>query len=460
MKRIGVFLLLLMTSAVWAGIPDPSAYKWGTMEVPENYARPDGRKVPIYWERLVSAKADAPAIILINGGPGMTHDSFHKQNQGGGYEKDYFHNLRTDFDVYYFDQRGTGNSGALSFNTLSQRDVTQYGMQNICRDLEELRVRIIKRNKIAVLGESYGGMVALNYAICYPNSVSRVIIHDSSPSNQYFTHLYANFSQMLEVQDRSVFPGIKADFLKALERLDAGTITMVGNQPLNRHGFLGMCLSFTYSFRGQTILAKMVNEMALNGQSKILNAILSAESGGGKSEITPTLMIVQCLEMLDEEVIAKLPSLQAFQPWTLGWAEEVLFQPRRAFRSELGLSGFARFNVIPTLARIRVPTLVVVGKYDYVCPPRYAQMIRKGIGSHCSLLEVDQSGHGAFIEHNEFTISRIHMFLLGVAGSIDSGPAAHVKTPEQLKARRFQNKEVIDSYIEGARHLRGLVKPF
>ncbi len=453
--------VIAFSSAGVAGIPDTNAYRWGSIDVPENYGQKGGRTIKIYWERLVSTLPDAPAMVLINGGPGSTHESFHNYNQGGGFEKDFFYSLREKFDLYYFDQRGNGNSNALTFKNCDQFDLSQYGTANICRDIEELRRKVIKRDKIVVFGESYGGMVALTYSVTYPESISKVIIHDSSPSCKYFTHLYQNYSNILAGLDSGEFPGIRKNFRVALEKFENNQVSFPGNLAISANDFLSRCLVFTYTFRGQSIMAQMVKEIAESGRSKVLNAILSVDQKQSQDEetssgISPVLLAIQAQEMMDEDFAAQIAAMPAYDPWNFQWAEQSMFQTRRDFKRIAGLKGFTRYDVTGKLSRIRVPTLVIVGKYDFVCPPYYARAIQQGIGNQCRVLQVDQCAHSGFAEKHDFILPAIRSFLDGGTQSQDMAPPARLAREELDKPAK--SSEIIEAYIEGTRRMQGVLK--
>ena len=60
------------------------------------------------------------------------------------------------------------------------------------------------------------------------------------------------------------------------------------------------------------------------------------------------------------------------------------------------------YDVRARLPEIKAPTLVIVGQRDFVCSPKYANMLSAGIvGSQ--LVTLERSGHfGHFEEPNEF----------------------------------------------------------
>lgn len=453
MKRLLVLLAILFCAAALdAAIPNPHIYEWGKVDVPENYGISAGQKIQIYWEKLKST-SDAPeAIVMINGGPGSTHDGFHRSDGKGGYLKDWFYALRTNFDIYYFDQRGNGESSSLGWDILSRHDIRHYGTENICRDIEELRKRVIKKEKIAVLGESYGGMVALSYAIMYPDRVSKLVIHDSSPSNNYFTHMHKNFSDMLGVLDVKL-PGVRANMIKTVEMFDAGQVTNAYNVSLTGHQFLNIIINYTYSMRGQVILSQMAEDIALEGRSDILDAILRGllriSQRNAFLSLRPTLLVVQTLEMLDESAIAQAKAGPAYSPWNFAWMNSAIHQPRRDFKSHVRLNEFKAFNVVSRLGRITAPALVMAGETDFICPPVYAEVMKNGIGKKCRYIKIPNAAHSGFIEQNEFVVGKIRDFLIGYWPGYDY----RIKAVDEFKTRAITEEEAITEWLEGGRRL-------
>ena len=97
-------------------------------------------------------------LVLINGGPGETHQGFHP----------YFSQIKDTARIIYYDQRGTGKSS---------QDVTgkMYTIKQAVEDLESLR-KALKIEKWAVLGWSYGGLLAQLYGLQYPEHVAGLIL--------------------------------------------------------------------------------------------------------------------------------------------------------------------------------------------------------------------------------------------------------------------------------------------
>ena len=124
---------------------------------------PVGRYEKVSGHRLwVELQGDhGPWLLLIGGGPGGSHDYFHP----------YMDELAKDHRVVFFDALGTGKSDRA---TAGQR----YSVDQDVRDLEALRSRL-GIDTWAVLGHSYGGFVAQEYALRHSNRVDHLIVSNS-----------------------------------------------------------------------------------------------------------------------------------------------------------------------------------------------------------------------------------------------------------------------------------------
>jgi proline iminopeptidase len=97
-------------------------------------------------------------LVLINGGPGGTHHCFHP----------YFSQIKDLAHIIYYDQRGTGKSS-------SDDTGKTYTVKQAVEDLESLR-KSLKIDRWAVLGHSYGGLLAQCYALMYPQHCTGLIL--------------------------------------------------------------------------------------------------------------------------------------------------------------------------------------------------------------------------------------------------------------------------------------------
>jgi proline iminopeptidase len=107
-----------------------------------------------------------PVAFLIHGGPGADHTGY----------KPAYSPLSEYLQLVYFDHRGQGRS--------ARGDKESYTLENNVEDMEALRQHL-GLDKIIVLGTSYGGMVALSYAVRYPENVSQLIIVASTATYRF-----------------------------------------------------------------------------------------------------------------------------------------------------------------------------------------------------------------------------------------------------------------------------------
>jgi proline iminopeptidase len=119
---------------------------------PGNYAVVNGHRL---WYEI---EGRGEPVLLIPGGPGNSHTYFHP----------WFSELAKNFKVIYFDAYGRGKSDRA-------KSPDQYSFKGDVEDIEGLR-KALDFDKWDIIGHSYGGMVAQQYALDYPNSVNKLIL--------------------------------------------------------------------------------------------------------------------------------------------------------------------------------------------------------------------------------------------------------------------------------------------
>lgn len=134
--------------------------------VPHNKGIAHTDQVDIAYETLGPQSAALP-VIVVNGGPGLSH-SYMVQNDM--WERVAKHRL-----VVFYDQRGIGGSRRMQPRAPQTMDAQ-------VADLDAVR-QALKLDKVAVLGDSYGGMVAMAYASAHPEHVAKLVLSDSPGPN-------------------------------------------------------------------------------------------------------------------------------------------------------------------------------------------------------------------------------------------------------------------------------------
>ncbi len=148
------------------------------------------------------AKGTALPIIVVNGGPGLSH-AYMMQN-------DLWQRVGKNRFVVLYDQRGTGGSKRMQAG-ISQSGVSQT-MDAQVADLDAIR-QSLGLEKFALLGDSYGGLVVMAYAAAHPEHVAKLILSDSpGPSLKSIVHLLPD-----------VFPDIEEENKQEAQKLRAET---------------------------------------------------------------------------------------------------------------------------------------------------------------------------------------------------------------------------------------------
>jgi len=175
-------LAVLMPTVILAQAPHRS----GALHTPE---------VDLGYEVLGAPSAEIP-LFAVNGGPGLSH-AYMMQN-------DLWQRVAAHRLVVLYDQRGTGASKHVRPNAPQSMDAQ-------VADLEAIR-NALSLDRIAVLGDSYGGMIAMAYAAAHPEHVSRLILSDSpAPSWKTMVHLLPQVFPDREEQGEAEGKKLSAD---------------------------------------------------------------------------------------------------------------------------------------------------------------------------------------------------------------------------------------------------------
>src|ERR1700722_18402705 len=104
-------------------------------------------------------------VLIIHGGPGLSQAYLQPQME----------KLSEDAQVIFYDQRGCGKStGEINPETIS---LTTY-----IEDIEVIR-KYFGWEKMSLLGHSWGGFLAMQYAILHPQSIRKLILLNTMPAS-------------------------------------------------------------------------------------------------------------------------------------------------------------------------------------------------------------------------------------------------------------------------------------
>jgi proline iminopeptidase len=110
------------------------------------------------------AASRATPVIVANGGPGLSH-IYMLQN-------DVWARLSHNRQIVFYDQRGTGKSKRVSPDA-------SFGMDAQVADMEAVRAKF-GFEKFDLVGDSYGGLLAMAYATAHSEHIEKLILSDSA----------------------------------------------------------------------------------------------------------------------------------------------------------------------------------------------------------------------------------------------------------------------------------------
>lgn len=102
-------------------------------------------------------------VLLLNGGPGCTHEYF-----------ECFENFfpAEGIEFIYYDQLACGNSD-------NPKDTSLYDLARYVEEVEQVRKALhLTKDNFYLLGHSWGGILALDYALKYQDNIKALIISD------------------------------------------------------------------------------------------------------------------------------------------------------------------------------------------------------------------------------------------------------------------------------------------
>ncbi|MEO7176357.1 MAG: proline iminopeptidase-family hydrolase, partial [Saprospiraceae bacterium] len=106
-------------------------------------------------------------VLLLNGGPGATHEYF-----------ECFESFlpREGVEFIYYDQLACGNSD-------NPKDSSLYDLDRYVEEVEQVRIALhLDKDNFYLLGHSWGGILAMQYALKYQKHLKGLIISDMMAS--------------------------------------------------------------------------------------------------------------------------------------------------------------------------------------------------------------------------------------------------------------------------------------
>jgi proline iminopeptidase len=171
---------------------------------------------------FIEEKGTGKPVIILSGGPGLNPNYVYPIHE----------NLSANFRSVILHQRGTGKT------VMAKIDSTTMSLEKYVEDLEALRVKL-KVEKLILIGQSWGGMLSMEYCSRYPDKVEKlVLVGSGSPSMNFTNYFSDNINFRLHPEDLSEKPGLKRiwpgyffDRESALASKTAIDFTKINGQP-------------------------------------------------------------------------------------------------------------------------------------------------------------------------------------------------------------------------------------
>jgi proline iminopeptidase len=151
----------------------------------------------LYYREIGEGKA----IVVLHGGPDFDHR----------YLLPDMDRLAGSFRLIYYDQRGRGKS-------VDNVQPEQVSISSEIEDLEGLRV-FFHLESVALLGHSWGGLLALEYATRYPHRVTHLILLNTAPASRDDLLLFREERRKTAAEDVG-----KLQALKSTARYESGDL--------------------------------------------------------------------------------------------------------------------------------------------------------------------------------------------------------------------------------------------
>lgn len=268
---------------------------------------------------FVQVMGQGPPMVLMHGGPGQDYTTLLPLKP-----------LADQFTLVYYDHRCNGRSDGTEISSMT--------WENLTADADALR-EMLGFDKWSVLGHSFGGNVALEYALRFPQSLSHLVLMNTG-ADQWWVQQNAP-------------------------------------ETLSKRGYSTSAVQAAYRF--------------FNGQ-------ITA------GEYFPT--------------VSKFFKAYFYRINLLRLVHDIVSGPRTKFRPEATIYGYSQllngWTVMDQLSEIRVPTLVLAGRHDFLFPPEHQAILADRL-PNSRLVLIERAGHNPQMERSAEVIQAIRDFMAATA---------------------------------------------
>ena len=295
-KYISVFFIALSLCVVADAQGGDSAE--GYAKPSEGYiVTPD--KVRIFY-KIVGQGTET--LVAVHGGPGNSLESIRPD----------FEPMAKNRRVIYYDQRGQGRSELL-------KDGRKLGYEQHVADLEAVR-QYFKLEKMTLIGNSWGGLLASLYAVAHPDRIERMILDSAaSPTKGLLNDMDDEISRRMQ----KLYKPEQLARTSAIGRPDAW---LKAKDPIAicREFYLTVLRVYTYS---QTLDGNFKGDVCAGGpesvrQQRTVNAHLWQSLGD--YDLMPKLDVVKAPVLVIHGAADVIP-LRSSEFWAFGYPHARLF---------------------------------------------------------------------------------------------------------------------------------------
>ncbi|MFF0741453.1 alpha/beta hydrolase [Streptomyces sp. NPDC004111] len=426
-------------------LPGGTPWKCATMQVPRDYAKPDGDRIELALIRAEAAdkKNRIGSLIFNFGGPGGSGVTGLP-----GFGKDY-DKLRSRYDLVSFDPRGVGNSAPVECQDAKELDayyaedmtpddaaeekayaeslkkyaaaceknsgteLPHVGTTNAAKDLDLMR-QVLGDDKLHYFGISYGTELGGVYAHLFPKKVGRAVfdaVVDPTQTSEQgslgqakgFQLALTNFAKDCVARgDDCKLQGstpaeIEAGIVALLQRLDKQPIPASGGRQLTQSQATNGIVQTLYSKDFWPYLEQGLDE-ADGGNGSLLLVLADSMNGrnedGSYSNIGAANAAINCVDSKERYDLAHAKSKVAeFRKASPVFGDFLAW----------GLSGCSTWPVpgqwvTPDVSAPGAAPIVVIGNTGDPATPyegarKMADALGKGVGVE---LTYKGEGHGAY----------------------------------------------------------------
>jgi len=196
-------------------------------QIPIDHSQPDGARLTVFAREVVAydkAQANLPWLVFFQGGPG-----YGAPRPNDSHSPEWMGRAVKDYRVLLLDQRGTGRSTPIGYQSLarfqSPQEQADYLMlfraDNIVRDAEWIRQEL-KIDRWSVLGQSYGGFCVTTYLSIAPEGLREAFITGGLPPiNHHTDDVYRATYPRVREKNRLYFERYPGDVQRVREVVDA-----------------------------------------------------------------------------------------------------------------------------------------------------------------------------------------------------------------------------------------------